>query len=119
MDIDRFVERTKCQNALQDSQILVFREGGLKNCDAVPGWVKGEDLFCWCEKHFRWNKHGYPGGRVVLRAGHHEGHKTSLAIVVQGEAPESIRQILRYYLQSEKKKRTPPPFPMVRVIRAA
>lgn len=92
--------------------------GQLEACDLVPGWTMGDDLFCWCESHHRWNRHGScgPSIDVEFRVPHHQ-HKRTLAIVVQGEVERGseLWKILRLYPRGLSGF-TPPPGGLVRLI---
>ena len=90
----------------------------IETCDFVPGWTMGNDLFCWCETHHRWNRHGSCGQHLAVefRVPHHR-HEKTFAIVVQGEVQRGseLWKILRRYPQSLSKY-TPPPDGLVRLI---
>ena len=92
--------------------------GELDVCDLVPGWTMGNDLFCWCETHHRWNRHGSCGKSLAVefRVPHHE-HEKHFAIVVQGEVQRGseLWRILKNYPRGISQY-TPPPGGLVRLI---
>jgi hypothetical protein len=94
--------------------------GELETCDLVPGWTMGDELFCWCEAHHRWNRHGSCGHDLALefRVPHHR-HEKTFAIVVQGEVQHGseLSRILKRYPHGLSQY-TPPPNGLVRLILA-
>ncbi|MGB7600349.1 MAG: hypothetical protein WBM24_08595 [Candidatus Sulfotelmatobacter sp.] len=98
----------------QFKQMLMVKEEITPGCDLNPGWFIGAQLYVWCEQHFRWNEHGYmPGVKFQYRSAHcdccypiKDSHKSSICIVVIGEATGKLRkQLLNHPI---KNVHTPP-----------